>query len=696
MSLKGLVASDDEFHRLLRDFSLDTASFVGRYRATQQDLISDAERGLRSGIFGTQAARVRVAQFFGMTVELAARRSASGRSIESHELVRASAVLTQDPEALRIVHELYALDAAPGLEAIDLMTMSLHQVGTTSMIFKVFAKGLERRAFVLKLVHFFFAEVGPLASETRSYSSVWRPAGRSCPYVVDVVDSGDGWVLEEFIDGATLGEYLAEVHAAKEGYQGRLTAIERTFVPLVRALAAFHIETQAAHGDLSPSNIILQPRESAPAGATSGGENEPYVIRFIDMGRNLLASATIGRVRSFESIYIAPEVAAANLDVNASLPDADYYSLGVILGRILSPDDVPVADPVGHAFGVEPLLARVCADLIDSDPRRRIALIGASSGHFGVDGRLPVLAQHLSTLVRTLKKSGDNRLGSESVLKLAGIVTGLAITLPVASRFGPFTEEDRANLGVAERATIHRSAAALLFFTLGLIAVGYSALLDHGWDPLSIGSFARQLSYDPGDRARNWQVRVVAGSFLLASYGYLNIPFWRITFLASRARRWKRWGVELLLWSSPLLAAVVSCVALAVPHRWPMFASAALIVTLATNLLTASLRNEVRDSTVAGPRYADAAGLSESAGGVADLLSYWNPTLAIYSLMVSVLAFAVELGWADDMVVYAGAIALVNAVVFFNSQLVQQGPILRSSLGRVMIYGERSEVIGPS
>lgn len=706
-TLRGGVAG---LKTLLEDFSLDPATFVGTYGMSQDQVIGAARELVNSSHELVDSSHgqsletlCQTAILFGEAIELSSKRSTGGEAATEKKLGKLNDLIESDPNIPDVICQLYSLSGKASPLAnmeIDWRSLRLHQVGTTSLIFVVHTNPPRPAKLVLKLLHIYFINVGPLATQFQGYKERWQSVGQQCENIVQVHASGTGWILEEFVDGKTLDQFIRDI-GEFPSYVERLDYLNDALMPIVDAVINFHTTGKFAHSDITPSNIILQPREVAP-GALVDRDDVPYVARLIDMGRNYLASTTIGRVSSPEVRFIAPEVVKSHLREDEFPDSADFYSLGVILGELLRDRERPAErDPVSACFDVDPLMARICADLMDHDPKRRLGVLAEKRKQHDEE-RLSTLREYLAHLIEALKHSGDNRLRSDRAVRIAGIGTGLAVSMPDAAssvarlaRRNPKGRSDYVVLQGAERIAILRSGVSLLAITFGLALIIYTALLDLGW-AVSFGRFAEAMSYDPSETQLNWQVRLVGGSFIIAAFQYVNIPFWRISFLKAPASRLLRVASESLLWLSPLLATLITAVALAFPSPWLWYSASALFVTMATNETVASLRNRLRDSRVVGPNYSLMSAPVDQAAGVTDLLGYWNPTLRAYTGMVVVLAMLWSFGRADDMWVYAGAIAIVNLVVFVRSQLVKQGPILRRSLGRVMIYGERAKILGPS
>lgn len=112
-------------------------------------------------------------------------------------------------------------------------------------------------------------------------------------------------IVEEWIEGVTLQQWLVEKHTTKEKL--------KVFSSLLTAIDHCHRQ-QVIHRDLKPSNIMI---------ADEGNEVKIIDFGLSDTDRYSSLKAAAGTVG-----YVAPEVLEGGNEVDAQ---ADVYSLGVIL-----------------------------------------------------------------------------------------------------------------------------------------------------------------------------------------------------------------------------------------------------------------------------------------------------------------------------------------------------------------------------
>ncbi len=261
----------------------------------------------------------------------------------------------------------------------DRMEIEFFRYGTTSFLLLCEARGRGKR--VLKCVQVAFQSISALSDDAASYSgriSRIREAIREIEPDRDLVAQVDWstrkWILMEHIDGPTLREELDElgdqrVDSQSENSTQQVIDWFKTYaLPVIEGIELLH-QANFDHLDLSPPNIILVPTEA------SG-----FQVRFIDLGRNYLASESIGIVRTKERNYVAPEIRSLGPEVKTpSSQEADLYSFGCLLSE-LCVGELP--DEAGRVpeelFSTAPFIGRLVQDLVDRSPSNRLLLARAS------------------------------------------------------------------------------------------------------------------------------------------------------------------------------------------------------------------------------------------------------------------------------------------------------------------------------
>jgi serine/threonine protein kinase len=394
---------------LLQDFSLDQATFFGRYGCTQGTFLNTTENLLAKEQAGSRNPMWSVLLVFGRSIEYSSRYARGDEEPTAAEIDYLQRLLIDSADVAVVLNSIYHFDelapgALPPLKhsmSLDWQTLDVHRLGTTSLIFSVYGAGVDTRKFALKLSHVLFTTVGPIASSTSSYFHEWRDVSRTCPFTPRIIASGTGWILEEFIEGPTLREFVRD-HQSIDPLGLTLSVLP----PILEALESFHSANHGlGHGDLNPANIIIQKRSAAPTEISARDSHYEYVAFLIDMGRNLLASDTIGRVRSVDTAFVAPEVREMPPDQGVVDRSADFFSLGHILAFCLGYDRTDGFYYVDERlFRDQPMLARLVCGLINNKASARVRYVnGLRDAKRGpVADELEVLNEYSSALIQIL------------------------------------------------------------------------------------------------------------------------------------------------------------------------------------------------------------------------------------------------------------------------------------------------------
>ncbi|HEY5375347.1 MAG TPA: protein kinase [Polyangiaceae bacterium] len=184
----------------------------------------------------------------------------------------------------------------------------------------------------------------------REFRALTDISQRNVARAYEFVEQGENVLLAlELVDGIPLLDYL----------QSAPSELHSCLCQLVYALAAVHARG-LVHGDVTPQNVLVEP----------GGR----VVLF-DCGLSSRARerATPRGTRE----YLAPEVFSGVIG-----PEADFYSLGVLLFRAIT-GELPGAPPPGlslrdwlYSFARpewSPELLALCLRLLDPDPNQRAA-----------------------------------------------------------------------------------------------------------------------------------------------------------------------------------------------------------------------------------------------------------------------------------------------------------------------------------
>lgn len=410
-------------------------------------------------------------------------------------------------------------------------TWTLHRIGTTSYIIRV-SNGHPK---ALKLIKPRYFDRRDIALDTANYKYIFsKYQGASPP----VYDCGQRFIIMDFIEGSTLGYYLAKVIPDIKGSE-RILVTRNIISKLCFVLYKFHQE-HINHFDLSPDNIILTQTDDLATAQPSAD-----FIWLIDFGPNHVLREGIGSTSDFEEIrsYVAPEVIN---DYRAGTNLSDAYSIGRIFLQLLIGDGkhTDISHLLDRAWKNQPQLASLIEELIDDNPSNRMIAGGQE------DATLDKLGARI-TMELQLQENIQHIADKNSVLRGAfaavGGLTGTKdILLEMNETIKALHSQDKDRWSDITRLKYYCHATRFVFLavfaTFGFVAIGYHQWAEVREHLFNIKALDRSV-YLPG--------LLVGISFsLLASKYYLNI-FSRISTrasfnyapvarLAKRADRWMR------------------------------------------------------------------------------------------------------------------------------------------------------------
>jgi serine/threonine protein kinase len=697
---------------LLADFSLDTATFYGRYGIT----LSDAAANIRRVPSGGELAGLRgSALVFALAIELSARLSIEGAVPDSTELQDMTA-LVQSKAIMTTIKRLYELDQDGDDEAgefarisrmLDWSTASVHRLGTTSLLLSVDAVAPSDKRFILKLVHFLFQTVEPIGNATRDYFVISEAARQHCPHVAEVYCSGAGWILQEYIAGPTLAEYVD--HQLEQGQVDHLDMLRNIYVPITRAVASLHAQGRVVHADLNPSNIILQTTGHVPEGlATHPGDPPSAVVRLIDLGRNLLAGDVIGRVHSPDAHFVAPEVATLDPAERVVGFAADYYSLGLLLPLslgLVGPRQLVDGAIPEALFDWEPGnsgLARTMADL--ADPRSTMRLRTLAADFPKRKANLITLADYLDDLSQALKPVEEMRKHRSTPAMVAESI--LVIRNPL-SQLGKLATELTAN--ELPQAGNYRFLAVWVriargAWLAGAIAVALSLWIRYAREagvdflhipskdlPAALGVIGISLHSEPNSVYN--EACAVGLSFAGAVYQYYMNAFSMVDLRRCEPQNsFAKWADWLMRYQTLVVFPFLLLGNYVLPRGWALFSAIGMAIVAANNMLV--IRRQRQVVTKLDCQLGHLTGSPRTRGywrdlKVSEVLAEWVPTLFIYSTLVGVLAIALLTGYGHDYSIYAVIITVNNVMFFGYLEATRKGPRIAPSLVRTMVLDER-------
>lgn len=200
---------------------------------------------------------------------------------------------------------------------------------------------LDEKACLKQNLHLTDADAALLRQEAKL---LWQVHHHSLPALRDFFAApDDSYVLAmTFIEGKGLDKVVAKhtaIHPEDVAWVGQR---------LFNALYYLHSHG-IIHGDVKPSNVIVQPAE--------------HNAVLIDYGLSTLRPTHASRSAGYTAVFSAPEV----VNGKPPLPESDLYSLGLTMMYALGGDPLTKTLP-NH---VPDPLRKFCEDLTATDPRTR-------------------------------------------------------------------------------------------------------------------------------------------------------------------------------------------------------------------------------------------------------------------------------------------------------------------------------------
>jgi serine/threonine protein kinase len=718
--LTALIGHD--LRSICDDFFDDNATFITKYGATKYELVErlrEMHGELRNNAHVKpcgmrQIGSLGFAALVGSAILESARLADEGGT-SSEEFQAEMNYLFAFSSVRAIFRRYYApSEGAPDhvirdwFHAIRWTQLSFLRCGTTSMLFKGLLEGKSEVPIAVKVVHSKFQQLLAVGSTTRNYMEVMREPVRDCPNLATVYSSWSGFIIEEYIPGLTLGEWIEQqaTLTVKRNLSDRLNVLGEIMLPLLSALDDLHSSSIGVHADLSPSNVILQEGGNVPVSLAKRGQT---VIMLIYVGRKYFASETIGQMRSPEAHFVAPEVIRLPPRQSPISKLADFYSVGLFIPCIFGsahPSELASGRIPDELFEISPLLARLAIDLTDPIPHQRLSVVRFDLGTNAHSAR--DLARYLEDLIAGLNTVEDMLLEATGTTALArGTINPTSLPLLSFGRSAARLRRSSFRIASTMRFLALWQVLAVLTLVLCIFAVGVTTLYALGNGVSNFAFVSRAVKstlhftgFPAGTAAERNQAKIVGVSFAFAAFYYYRVVFSQVSLWRSPGRPLLRVGSEI---SARLSAVIALPLVLAGNLKWPSlwlwFSTIGVLIVGLNNTLTYYRQKEVAAEIRAYYAEADlddAANRSivkllDSAGAftVSEGLAAWAPSLLLYGALLMTLALIQGAGWAHDLWVYAVGIAVINAVFFTWAQAIRQGGKIRLSLARTAAFGER-------
>ena len=208
----------------------------------------------------------------------------------------------------------------------------------------------ERRTVAVKLLH---RHLAADTARTRFRQQAERASRLAHDHLISIYDLGEDqgylYLVEEFLPGESLGEYIARAAPLPLDEALNLTHDIATGVG--------HAHGQGLiHGDLSPSDILFTTDHRPKVG--------DFGLAFAAAGDQGPLDAAGAR----PSAYLAPEQLAGH----PATPESDVYALGAILYTLLTSRSPPRTDPVwDFPTAVPPDIRHLVLSAVAADPNIR-------------------------------------------------------------------------------------------------------------------------------------------------------------------------------------------------------------------------------------------------------------------------------------------------------------------------------------
>lgn len=458
----------------------------------------------------------------------------------------------------------------------------------------------------------------------------------------------------------------------------------------------------SVHGDLTPSNIIV-----------NDGANISCTL--IDLGRNYFYTLSMAGYGGTDSIFVAPEV---RNDIR-SISLADVYSIGQLLQFIATQGTIPGRMVVDGLYQEIPLIARFIEDLIQELPRYRLKIFQAPDKPDGIDyeefGR--IFAEEVKTVISASNHGHVFANGglTDTLKDIANPTNGA-----VRRQFDLWRE--RAAVDEVRDDEVRRYTRTLFWWSalsasLGSVAAllvlmwflrdvhwAWSGQIVAVWSKITGGNGSnfpwldslRVSDYHVPDLEQNWPARLVGISYVLVGTKfYQNILSGQMPLLGRRpgsaGRRAMRAEIAMRIMTvlAPLLVTIVTLVQ---ARLWPIASAVGQTIIFFVNLFV--FRFAVKSIDEA--REEDISTAGDRGSRLPGLISYgeWVPASFFWAVIVLIFGVLIYIHVLHDVGVYAFGVASANLYLFYVVKCGgESGRDIRIALSRACNAAERVRVV---
>lgn len=642
------------------------------------------------------------------------------------DLLAAARAWLSPPEALDCLHELYRIPP----ERLDLTGARLHRIGTTSLIFQCNnrheAFGLTSKKVALKCLLPRYFGVQAVREQTHGYKTHHNMESVHAP---DIGDSDETWIAMEFIEGPTLADAIARdlpdippdadsktVAQARAPDAERLEYLRGVLVALCRILSDL-LDSQRAHLDLSPSNIIITSKPDAP-----------IELRLIDFGHNYTVLEQVGSSTTVNraALYVAPELLAHPQGGDWR---CDVYSLGIILlemaaRRPLEREDLrPQLDRLwtgDEAWSGAPGLARIVEELVDRDPSRRLLLresvdrrSQSRRRRHESDNVTSDPYHYLEALIEQeveVQSIYEKRTGRDGygLLKGSGLVVGLTTQIKNLRDTTKATDAPAVDETYRDYPALSRWAGlAVAAWSFTALCFLYLTAADlHFWSfPPPVAWLIRHthphfVSWVTLDHRQMFKLdrlwSNLPGRLEALSFAVINVMFYVNNYstlspkrVGSTRRRLGHLTDFLLHASVVVLPIPVLWAMIWNPRAWPLCSGFGTLLVVGANWLLLRL---ARDAYEMGRHYRFSTVSDTAHAFIESNYSEWWVLMLFYSLSLIGIGFLLNAGVTAGPGLFAGLVIFVNLGKIYRINCVNEAPRVRGWLTWAILTLRRSDV----
>lgn len=565
-------------------------------------------------------------------------------------------------EFIEVFTHLYRLP-----DDLDLIALSFHAAGTTSIILKTISVKFGNCA--LKIIQAPYMSNELIRHATSGYAANY---GMHLKFAPRILQSSPTWIFMEFIEGKNLSDYITYINN-ELGYMSDeyITLATKTISLLTDALAYYsELSPPIAHGDLTPYNIMIMTEGTRPTG-----------IKLIDFGENYVLQSRVGSGQKFieafalSEIFTAPEVVETKLKPTIK---SDLYSLGMILLRIFSETELRkdiVSERIIELWQTPACtgIAKITMDLLDKYPQKRALILQEYKSTFTLSNEYLCAKKVIESQMSVYRegylhyyKNSTNHMSAAFAFNFDVISSIGHLGRAYNSGRSPFSDISRPQMicSLLNAICFGSIFTAFMLYTWADIdnyfgmdspfsSSGATLLTAHYSNSIQIGDFWGNL---PG--------RCVALSFaFVASRYYANI------FSPLRiggTGYLQEFMTNVVMRINSFSYALPICYAIMIdPKAWPICACVGTLFPALNNFMCFSLSARARDLSI--KTFSVSALLKSYTQKFLRTYREWWILMSAYCLGIGAIGALLHYGIAQDQAIYAYFVCVVNITKIYRN-----------------------------